>query len=197
MMTAPAETACTEGGQRGADEELLDPHLHEAPVTQNIRDQQLGGRSREGTALGGGQIGLGHQAQQLSAADHSGAVVELISQCHGQADDRDQIQMGGLGGERLQSLLGPRNEAVVTVQIPAGRPRKAQLGEYQKLGTYRGGGLGQSHAGGDVIGRVGHSNGGGSGGDLDESVLHDILSFRHGLTAASYTRYIPYYYNRK
>ena len=33
-----------EGRQRGAYEQLLDAHLHEATVPQNIGDQQFGGR---------------------------------------------------------------------------------------------------------------------------------------------------------
>ena len=186
-----------EGRQRGADEELLDPHLDEAAVPQNVGDQHLGGGSREGTAFGGGQVGLGHKPRHRSATDHGGAVVQLISQGHGQADHRDQIQMGGLFGKGLQSLLGACDETVVGVEIPAGRPRETQLGEHQKLDTQSGGLLGQSHTGGGVMGWVGHADGGGSGGDLDESVLHNILSFRHRLTEASYTRYIPYHYSRK
>jgi hypothetical protein len=71
------------------------------------------------------------------------------------------------------------------VEIPAGSPREAELGEHQKLDPLSRGGVGQRHAGGGVMGRVGHLDGRSSGGDLDESVLHDILSFRHPREGAS------------
>ena len=62
-------------------------------------------------------------------------------------------------------------------EIPAGGARQAQLGKYQQLDARVRGGLGQRYAGGGVMGGVGHADGGGSGGDLDESVLHVVLSF--------------------
>lgn len=162
-----------EGRQRGAYEQLLDAHLHEAAVPQNIGDQQLGGRRREHAALGRSQVDLGYQSQHRASADNGGAVVELVPQSHGQTHHADEIQFGGLGGKELQVLLGPLDQTIVRIEIAAGGTRQAQLGEYDQLDPLGGGSNRKLLANGGVIVGVGQPQSGSSGGDLDKSVKHN------------------------
>ena len=144
-----------QGGRLGGPEILADLHADGESRHLRAAEHQTGGEvhrrlSREGDGAarppqvlpGGkpaglveltvvGDMGLGHQAEELPPADYRGAVVELVPVPHGQAQSRHHVQvLGGLqyGGE---GLLGAPEQGVLQKQIAAGVPGEAELGQGQ------------------------------------------------------------------
>ena len=78
-----------------------------------------------------GDVGLGHQTQDLSLVDDGGAVVELVVGPHRQAHGGHHIQVPSGLQNGLQALLGPPEQGVLEKQVPAGIAGEAQLGQAQ------------------------------------------------------------------
>ena len=121
-----------------------------------------------------GDIGLGHQAQDLPLVDDRRAVVELAVPriFHRQAQGGEHIQvLGGLqhGG---QALLRPFQQGVLEEQVAAGVPGEAQLGQGQHPHPLL---VGLPHEGKNllrIVTAVGHPDLRGAGGHFDKSISH-------------------------
>ena len=80
-----------------------------------------------------GQVGLGHDAQQLPAAQHGGAVVQLAVYQQRQAHQRHGIQRAGLRKQPFQRIQCALLQSALQKQIAAGVAGKAKLREYCQL----------------------------------------------------------------
>ena len=80
-----------------------------------------------------GQVGLGHDAQQLPPAQHGGAVVQLAVHQQRQAHQRYGIQRAGLRKQPLQRIQCALLQGALQKQIAAGVAGKAKLREYRQL----------------------------------------------------------------
>ena len=80
-----------------------------------------------------GQIGLGHDAQQLPPAQHGGAVVQLAVHQQRQAHQRYGIQRAGLRKQPLQRIQCALLQGALQKQIAAGVAGKAKLRENRQL----------------------------------------------------------------
>ena len=113
-----------------------------------------------------GQVGLGHKAQQLPAAQHGGAVVQLAVYQQRQAHQHDGVQRPGAVQHGLQGIQRTGLQRVLQEQIAAGVAGEAEFREHGQLDPVRGGCL---HVGKDLLGVIGavrHPQGGGEGGCL-------------------------------
>ena len=80
-----------------------------------------------------GQVGLGHDAQQLPPAQHGGAVVQLAVHQKRQAHQRHSIQRAALGQQQLQRIQCALLQSALQKQIAAGVAGKAKFREYRQL----------------------------------------------------------------
>ena len=121
-----------------------------------------------------GQIGLGYQAQNLSALYHSSAIIQFVVPFvpYGQTNGGHHVQiLGGLqnGG---QALLRPFQQGGLKEQVGTGVAGEAQLGQSQHLDPLL---VRLPHESKDlfrIITAVGHPDLGGTGGYLDKSIAH-------------------------
>ena len=149
-------------------------------------ERDVGGAGAEAPALVelavGGDVQLGHEAEELAAAQRGGAVVELGGHAHRHAHEHERVNVGRGGGKLGQAVLGGVKQGVLPEEILAGVGRDSELGQHGHLGARarlahaRAGlahGLGAGH---DVVVHVGHANRRGKGRHLDETVAHDVSS---------------------
>ena len=80
-----------------------------------------------------GQVGLGHDAQQLPAAQHGGAVVQFAVHQKRQAHQRHGIQRAGLRKQPFQRIQCTLLQRALQKQIAAGVAGKAELRKYRQL----------------------------------------------------------------
>ena len=80
-----------------------------------------------------GQVGLGHDAQQLPPAQYGGAVVQLAVHQQRQAHQRHGIQRAGLRKQPFQRIQCALLQSALQKQIAAGVAGKAKLREYRQL----------------------------------------------------------------
>ena len=121
-----------------------------------------------------GQIGLGHQAQNLSFLYNSGAVIQFVVPFipDRQAQSGHHVQILGGLQDGPEALLGAPEQGVLQKQVPAGIPGQAQLRQDQHLDTLL---VGLPHKGEDLFGvvaAIGHPDLGGAGGHGDKTVFH-------------------------
>ena len=126
-----------------------------------------------------GQMGLGHQAQDLALVEDGGAVVELAvpGVPDGQADGGDHVQVLGGLQDGPEPFLSTPEQGGLEEKVPAGVAGEAQLGEGEDLHPLLGG---LPHEGEDLFGvitAVGHPDGRGAGGDFHKTIahVHDLL----------------------
>ena len=80
-----------------------------------------------------GQVGLGHNAQQLPAAQHGSAVVQLAVHQQRQANQHYGVQCAGLRKQPLQRIQCALLQGALQKQIAAGVAGKAKLRENRQL----------------------------------------------------------------
>ena len=80
-----------------------------------------------------GQVGLGHKAQQLPAAQHGGAVVQLAVHQQRQANQHYGVQCAGLRKQPLQRIQCALLQGALQKQVAAGVAGKAKLRENRQL----------------------------------------------------------------
>ena len=121
-----------------------------------------------------GQVGLGHQAQNLSFLYNSGTIIQFVVPFvpHGQAHGGDHIQILGGVQDGLEPLLGAPEQGILEKEVAAGVAGEAQLRQCQDLHALL---VGLPHEGEDLLGiiaAVRHPNLRGTGGDFDKSIFH-------------------------
>ena len=123
-----------------------------------------------------GQVGLGHKTQQLPAAQHSGAVVQLAVHHQRQTHQRDHIQLFCFVQQGAQSVQCALLQRALQEQIAAGVAGQAELGKHRQLHAAGGGIL---QAGKDlpgVICAVRHPQSGGESGSFQKTIFHRRIS---------------------
>ena len=80
-----------------------------------------------------GQVGLGHNAQQLPPAQHGGAVIQLSVHQQRQPHQRYGVQRAGLRKQPFQRIQCALLQSALQKQIAAGVAGKAKLREYRQL----------------------------------------------------------------
>ena len=125
-----------------------------------------------------GQMGLGHDAQNLSFLYNYRAVIQFVFLSHRHAQRRDDLQIPGGRQDRVQSLLRAPQQGVLVEQIAAGVARQAQLRQHQHPDA---GLVGLAHHGEGllrVIVAVGQPQLRRTAGNRDETVFHgnDLLN---------------------
>ena len=79
------------------------------------------------------QIGLRHDAEQRTALDDGGAVVEQAVDNDGQAHHRHDIELAGEVEQQHHALLGTVDEGLLAEQILTRVARQAQFGQHHDL----------------------------------------------------------------
>ena len=80
-----------------------------------------------------GQVGLGHNAQQLPPAQHGSAVVQLAVHQQRQAHQHYGVQCAGLRKQPLQCIQCALLQGALQKQVAAGVAGKAKLRENRQL----------------------------------------------------------------
>ena len=80
-----------------------------------------------------GQMGLGHQAQDLSLLYNRRAVIQFVVYPHRHAHGGDHLQIPGGLQHRGERLLRPPQQGLLIEQVAAGVARQAQLRQHQHL----------------------------------------------------------------
>ena len=119
-----------------------------------------------------GQVGLGHQTQQLPMAEEGGTVVELAPGPHGQANRQEEVQLLRSRQHLAQGLLRPAKQGVLQKQVAAGVAGQAQLRQAQHLDALLCRLAHKGNTGLGVVGTVGHPDFRGAYSHFDKSVPH-------------------------
>ena len=124
----------------------------------------------------GGDVGLGHKAEDHAARDGGGAVVELAARAHGHAHEQQRVEVCRGGGKVGEAGVGGADEGILPEEVLAGVAGERELGKHDDdsavlLGslTYR------RHAGLHVEGDVRDPHLRRHRRDLDEPVPHPNL----------------------
>ena len=101
-------------------------------VTRERHERHVLGAGREAPALVelaiGGDVALGHEAQQLTGAQHRGAVVELGGHAHGHAHEHERVHVCRELGKARKALLGRAEQRILPEEVLAGIGGDGQLG---------------------------------------------------------------------
>ena len=127
-----------------------------------------------------GQIGLGHNAENLTLVQNCGAVVQLAQVAKGKTHHKQQGQFSGVGYQLLQRLQRAVLQPLLEEQIPAAVTCDRQFGGDQQTDT-----VADSRTGGfcdarSVISAVGEPHGGRHRGNFDKTVFHNLVSLLDG-----------------
>ena len=79
-----------------------------------------------------GQILLGRKTQKLARAAHSGAVVDILGNCNGKTDGKDNRQLAGFIENMCQSSLTGMQQRAIMEQIGRGIAAQIKLGQHQR-----------------------------------------------------------------
>ena len=123
-----------------------------------------------------GQVGLGHQAQQLALAEDSGAVVQFAPYQQRQAYQSHHVQLFAGVQNALQPGQRSLLEGALQKQVAAGVAREAELREDRQLDAPA---RGLTQLGDDLLGvihAVRHPQGGGKGCGFQKTIFHRRIS---------------------
>ena len=123
-----------------------------------------------------GQVGLGHQAQQLALAEDSGAVVQFAPYQQRQAHQSHHVQLFAGVQNALQPGQRSLLEGALQKQVAAGVAREAELREDRQLDAPA---RGLAQLGDDLLGvirAVRHPQGGGEGCGFQKTIFHRRIS---------------------
>ena len=123
-----------------------------------------------------GQVGLGHNAQQLPPAQHGSAVVQLAVHQQRQANQHYGVQCAGLRKQPLQRIQCALLQGALQKQIAAGVAGKAKLREYRQLYPPLRGSLQLRQHLLCIIGAVCHPQRGRKGSCLQKTIFHKRIS---------------------
>ena len=123
-----------------------------------------------------GQVGLGHDAQQLPPAQHGGAVVQLAVHQKRQAHQRHGVQRAGLRKQPFQRIQCALLQSALQKQIAAGVAGKAKFRENRQLYPPLRGSLQLLQHLLCVIGAVCHPQRGRKGSCLQKTIFHKRIS---------------------
>ena len=79
-----------------------------------------------------GQILLGREAQKLARAAHGGAVVDILGNCNGKTDGKDNRQIAGFIENVHKCRLAGMQQCAVMEQISRGIASQIKLGQHQR-----------------------------------------------------------------
>ena len=79
-----------------------------------------------------GQILLGREAQKLARAAHGGAVVDILGNCNGKTDSKDNRQLAGFIEDMHQSSLAGMQQRAIMEQVGRGIAGQVKLGQHQR-----------------------------------------------------------------
>ena len=163
-------------GQLVAGKELARAKGH-VKLAAHVNGDDVRGTRHKVTALielvVGGQVPLGHDAQNGAAADHGAAVVELGVHADGQAHQKKRVEVRGATGKVRQALVRGGKKRVLPEEVLAGVGGEAELGQRHHHGAvHRAGRLRRPDARVHVEGNVSHPDLGRHGRDLHKPVLH-------------------------
>ena len=79
-----------------------------------------------------GQILLGREAQKLARAAHGGAVVDILGNCNGKTDGKDNRQLAGFIEDMHQSSLAGMQQRAIMEQVGRGIAGQVKLGQHQR-----------------------------------------------------------------
>ena len=79
-----------------------------------------------------GQILLGRKTQKLARAAHGGAVVDILGNCNGKTDGKDNRQLAGFIENMCQCGLAGMQQCTVMEQISRGIAGQVKLGQHQR-----------------------------------------------------------------
>ena len=79
-----------------------------------------------------GQILLGREAQKLARAAHGGAVVDILGNCNGKTNGKDNRQLTSLIEDMHQSSLAGMQQCAIMEQIGRGIASQIKLGQHQR-----------------------------------------------------------------
>ena len=79
-----------------------------------------------------GQILLGRKTQKLARAAHGGAVVDILGNCNGKTDGKDNRQLTSLVEDMYQSGLTGMQQRAVMEQVGGGIAGQVKLGQHQR-----------------------------------------------------------------
>ena len=118
-----------------------------------------------------GQVGLRRDPEDLAALDDDGAVEQAVADEQGGADDDDRGELGGGLGDGDDRPVDLVEEDVLHVEVVDGVAAEARArGRGRPRRRRRGGPRTCSIVASALLGRVGHDDGQGAGGDAGEPV---------------------------
>ena len=79
-----------------------------------------------------GQTLLGREAQKLARAAHGGAVVDILGNCNGKTNGKDNRQLTSLVEDMHQSSLAGMQQRAVMEQVGRGIAGQVKLGQHQR-----------------------------------------------------------------
>ena len=79
-----------------------------------------------------GQILFGRKTQKLARAAHGGAVVDILGNCNGKTDGKDNRQLTSLVEDMYQSGLTGMQQRAVMEQVGRGIAAQVELGQHQR-----------------------------------------------------------------
>ena len=162
-----------------AGEELPHAKRH-VDLAGDVDHGRVGRSGREVTPLVelvvGGNVALGHHAEDGAGRDGDGAVVELGVDADGHAEKDEGVVAGRPRGDLGETGLGGVEKGVLPEEVLAGVSRDAELRQDDDLGAMLGAGIVDPPEDRlDVEGDVRNPNLGRHGRDRHESILHGSL----------------------
>ena len=105
-------------------------------LTGKLDPHGIRGRRSKPTALVElaivGQILLGCEAQKFARAAHGGAVVDILGNCNGKTDGKDNRQLTSLIEDMHQSSLAGMQQRAIMEQVGRGIAAQVKLGQHQR-----------------------------------------------------------------
>ena len=105
-----------------------------------------------------GQILLGREAQKLTRAAHGGAVVDILGNCNGKTDGKDNRQLTSLIEDMHQSNLAGMQQRAIMEQVGRGIAGQIKLGQYQRANAALGSLANSRQCNLGIVLDVGHAN---------------------------------------
>ena len=167
-----------------AEELCLGCELYGAACKTDFHRPQVLGRSKPALFVElavVGQVGLRHDAQQLSTLDDGSTVEQQVACYDGQSDNGDDVELAGEVHEREYCRLGRVEERGLGEQVLAGVARDRQLGEYNDFDALSFGLSDEALYLLHVVLYVANLHCRHGGSHLDKSVLHKFCSFIYDL----------------
>ena len=139
-----------------------------------------------------GQVRFGNQTQQLPAAEHGSAVVQLAPHHQGQAHKGHGVQLPAGIQQLLQAGQGSLLQGALQKQVAAGIAGQAELREHGQLYAAGGGGTQLREDLPGVVGAVRHPKRGREGCCFQKTIFHRRISHPVSLVCPRRTTVLPW-----